>query len=298
MADWALSLPEGRQIFISNEGLLGQPTSGYDKSMETLGYLANRFKGRDWRVVVFFRAQWDWLPSVYLQTLQEGGSDTPEQFWSGITDLNHFRWMTLIRQIESFVGPGGLRVGVLGAGHDPVVDFFELCRLGVVPPTPSGAIRENVSVSAPQGVLLRAINADPTLTQAERTRVRVFFQSQSRTREEARLSPFDLELQEEVFRAYSPDWASLGEWLHAHPSSCAVTNMDPTLVGPSIRPFAGSSFDAPDVAREISRCLRDSALTAVRRDPSIIRRFQQKVVSSPSDVLPAAMRRLRRRLVD
>ena len=172
--------------------------------------------------------------------------------------------------------------------------FFDLCDLGPAPGSSFRGIGENVFVDGAQGVITRQINAGENLTAADRDRVRLFFQTVLSGGAGPRLSSFTPELSQRARETFSEDWSRVEARLQSHPETCAVQDLGAARKTPSIIPYVGGSFQAPAVADEVVRCLKDAALSCRVVKPSLAHRVIQKLRTDPRDTFFAAARRMRR----
>ena len=66
------ALAHSSDAIFSDENLLGTPYDGYQLAPKRVAILRSALGGVPYQLVVYLRPQLDWLPSVYLQGVQEG----------------------------------------------------------------------------------------------------------------------------------------------------------------------------------------------------------------------------------
>ncbi|MDQ5975999.1 MAG: hypothetical protein QG661_3208, partial [Actinomycetota bacterium] len=207
---WAarlLSLREHPEGVFSDEKLLGSPYDGYRLAPERVNLVASTLRGLRFQVVLYVRPQIDWLPSLYLQSVQVGRTEDPYSFWSSIADAPFLSWVSLVRLLESASEAERVVVRAYVPGRDVVSDFMSVLGSQA---RPNRSVRVNRSISAAEAPILLGINRDSSLTQVQRTKLRSVFQAQARVEHGAVLSPFPLSLQDEIRTAFREDWSTLG----------------------------------------------------------------------------------------
>lgn len=282
---------EQRHVVVSSEDLLGDCVDGYAHASLRAGRLKHLYGTADPRVVVYLRRQTDWLPSVYLQTIQEGRDLSPEDFWSRIEGAPHLTWMNLLGALTEHFPRERLIVQVQDPARDVVDDFFAVSQLGISPASISAPIRENVSISATQAPLFRMVCRSGPLSRDELRLVRNFFQGGSTIFRSPRISPFPTSIQNEIINRFADDWAAVSTWVDEarHPGKLTPAARAPWPSRPLT--FAGSSLDDKAIQAEAIQALRASILQIpAARDPTLISRLAFKVRRNPRDV-PAAFRR-------
>lgn len=282
-------------LVVSDETLLGDPLDGYSQAEERVDALRRlRPVLGDVQVIVYFRPQASWLPSVYTQSVQGGSAAPPEEFMATLWDAQGLRWMHLLRLLTQAFGTDRVTVRLFDPRIDAVGDFFDICRLGGAPNTGGARVEENVSVSAAQVPILRELNSDPALSKQERAAVRAFFQIDVGISAGPRMSPFSEELQQRIAEAFAEDWRELLDFVSSSVRPGATRRSlvqwpeDPL-------PFAGSGLEDPAVKNEVVRSLRvATAMSDAGRRPSFVQRVRHKLATSPGDIPNAARRGLRR----
>ncbi len=236
---------------LSDEKLLGSPFDGYSQAATRLGLVRTEVAGRPSRVVVYLRPQPDWLESVYLQGVQEGRRDSPEEFWSRVRDAPLLQWSALIDLLAAESGADAVLVRPYGPGVDVIADFAATC--GLPSSVSRVSLRENVSIAAIQAPVLLELGVDDTLTHADRNRLRGLFQRQLAAGASREWSAFPPDVQADIRHRTREDWASVG---------VRVREVDPVL-GERFRALE-ARWDLPirpwptdtDVRAELVRSLR------------------------------------------
>lgn len=261
LAGWIHTQPPTNEIVISNEGFFGEAIDGYPLVQQRLAFFSEIAGEYPWRVLVFIREPMSWLSSIYLQSLQEGAAFSAREFWElsqGEPALNPAALAaSLIDQLPEI----NIRLGVMSRNQDVVKAFFDIAGLGKPPAVRSGSIRENISISAPQGVLLQRLNSRTSATQEEKARYREFFQSVT-SESEPRLSPFDDEVQFMIRETLGRDWAQLIRGLNqSSVLGKQIVSARDVQVGEK-GPHVTDSLEDPHVEREVLRTIRRAALAS------------------------------------
>jgi hypothetical protein len=282
-ADRLSSLSGRGDVIFSDESLLGSPYDGYASAPERVSILARALRGQQARVVVYLRPQSDWLPSVYLQGVQEGRRMSVDGFWSALSSSAYSHWPRLVDLLRDASGAEAVTVRAYDGGHDVVGDFFRTCGLGAVPRVggPDG-IRENVSISAVQAPILAALTADSGMTDADRGQLRAVFQTRLAAGAPRGYSPFPAALQARIVDEYATDWTALG--LGTGSSSW----------GSEARPSVDGALDDPVVQAEMVRVIRLLAVSGSAAGPTMSRRILARLRTDPAGIPSAVMRRFRR----
>ena len=282
-----------RHVIVSSEGLLGDPFVGYDDAPDRARELRAALGSDGVRVVLYLRPQSEWVPSIYLQAVQQGGTADPETFWDGIRSRRHLRWASLVDSLAQVFPGEGLVVRPYVSGTDVVEDFFATTGLGRAPVVSGGAVRENVSISAAQAPIMRALNADASLTREQRVRIRSFFQTVVGSTASARLSPLPEGIQDEISLEFEGDWEDVAARLGSGPGAADFRTAAPRPSSPKAYAEPLRSDD-PAVA-ELLRIVGDLALRDnLAVDPSAWQRVLSKARSNPRDLPSALVRKLQR----
>ena len=208
----------------SDEKLLGTPFDGYAQAPSRLDIVRASLRGRPCRLVVYLRPQPDWLESVYLQGVQEGRPEGPEEFWSRVREAPLLQWSGLLDLLEADGGAQQVLVRPYGDDVDVVADFALTC--GVPGTVGRSEMRENVSISAIQAPVIRVLGADGHLGPAECGRIRATFQHRLALGAPRGWSAFPEDIQREIRDHSRADWAAV---------SARVARSDPE---------AGARFEA------------------------------------------------------
>lgn len=279
--EWAVRHAAHGDVILSDETLLGDPTRGYPDLPIRLAHLREVLPMQDVTVIVSLRRQDAWVQSVYLQSLQQGETWTPEEFWGQLRSSPFLRWTHLVSELESVLEPAGVRTLIHDSGRDAVADFLALCGQKP-PPTAGTTLRDNVSISAAQAPVVRILNE--SRNQEEVHHLRSFMQLSAGSPQRHRLSAFPEGVQEQIAAEYRSDWE-------------AVTTRDPSVEWPAEpAPFAGHDLASPYVAEEALRLLSIAIDQAgIPRRPSVLARAVTKIRTNPRDVPTAMVRAVRRR---
>jgi hypothetical protein len=130
----ALRPPGIRGALACHENTLGRPFDGegdglYAGARPALTALSEVFKAYSCTVVLAVRPQADFLESYYVQTVNEGSSETFDD-WLGGLDLDDISWLPLHEQLVETFGVDAVRVlDYEQVGHDPVSHVREFFRL-------------------------------------------------------------------------------------------------------------------------------------------------------------------------
>ena len=267
--------PEG--VF-SDEKLLGSPYDGYRLAPERVAMVASALRGLRFQVVLYVRPQIDWLPSLYLQSIQVGQTDDPHSFWSRIADAPFLSWVSLVRLLESTSEAERVVVRAYVPGRDVVTDFLTVLGMQGSAVKPFLTARENRSITAAQAPILLGLNRDSSLTQVQRTRLRNVLQAQVGVDHAPVLSPFPLSLQQEIRTAYRDDWSILGSLVAASdPDEGALFEDALERWDAAPTPFAGGSLGDMEVGAAALRTIRLLALQHEPHRPSVAARAWGRV---------------------
>ena len=277
----------------SDESLLGSPYDGYQLAPARVAMLREALTGSRYQVVVYLRPHVDWLPSVYLQGVQEGRTIGPEEFWASIKDEPYLRWTNLLDLLQRESGAEQVIARAHTRSRDAVADFFDVVGLGKPPRTGKTAIRENVSIGAAQAVVLRELSAREGVDDAQRHRFRIAFQQDLAAGAVRNLSPFPAIMQSEMAEQFSGDWASLAR-SQVPNNDEATFRMEESRCGVGPEPYAGGSLADPCVREEALRSLEVLILRQRLGEKSVLAKALHKVLHDPWGVPHAALRRIRR----
>ena len=173
--------PGIKGLLASHENTIGRPFAEgggglYADAQPTLEALAELAKPFRCTVVLSVRPQAEFLESYYLQTINEGGSDTFDT-WLGKLNLDDISWLPLHEQLVGAFGVHSVRVlDFAKVGSDPVAhvrEFFRLIDLDL-PTLHVSPVRS--SWHSEKGLRV-ALAANPYLrTSDERASLRTFVQ--------------------------------------------------------------------------------------------------------------------------
>jgi hypothetical protein len=277
----------------SDENLLGSPYDGYHMAPERVAMLRDALGGFRYQIVVYLRPHIDWLPSVYLQGVQEGRTFGPDEFWTSVKNETYLRWENLMNLLQRESGAERVIARAHTRSRDAVADFFSVVGLGKPPRTGTTMIRENVSIGAAQAPLLRELNSPHGMSDGQHQQFRKVFQQFLALETQNGLSPFPEVLQSEIAIQLKSDW------IHAtiHSSSVEesqVFQRELPRYEASVLPFAGYSLNANYVGEEALRCIRVLALNKHEHDESALTGALRKLLKDPIGAPQAALRRISR----
>ena len=279
---------KAQDAVFSDENLLGSPYDGYQLAPERVAMLREALGGSRYKIMVYLRPHVDWLPSVYLQGVQEGRTIDPEIFWASIKDEPYLRWSNLLHLLGSDSGAEQVLARAHTRSRDTVSDCFEFVGLGKPPRTGPTMIRENASIAAAQAPLLRELNDLPGVDDAQRKLFRTVFQGDLALGADKTQSPFPLAIQSEISAYFRSDWSSIITTPYTaddmHMFQEALTSYDV-----AIAPYAGGSFEDLSIQHEAMRALRVLSLGhSVHRQSTyqrILEKFRQDPLGAPSAVI-------------
>ena len=287
------NLARAQDAVFSDENLLGSPYDGYQLAPERVAMLREALHGARYQIVVYVRPHVDWLPSVYLQGVQEGRTTGPESFWASIKEEPYLRWSNLLHLLGSDSGAERVFARAHTRSRDAVADCFELVGLGKPPRTGSTMIRENASIAAAQAPLLRELNDLPGVDDDQRKAFRTVFQRDLAPGADKTQSPLPQDIQSEIAAHFRSDWSAVVTAPCAaddeHAFQEALTRYDIATA-----PYAGGSFEDLSIRNEALRSLRVLSLGHSVQRPSILRRLIKKSGQDPLGIPRAMIRRLRR----
>ena len=286
-------LAESQDGVFSDESLLGSPSDGYQLAPARVAMLREVLSGARYQIVVYLRPHVDWLPSVYLQGIQEGGTVNPEAFWASVKGEPYLRWTSLLDLLRTDSGAERVLARAHTRSRDAVGDFFSLVGLGKPPRTGPTMIRENISIAATQAPLLRELNALTEIDSAYRTVFRTVFQQELVLGADKTQSPFPVAIQSEIGAHFKADWASVAaDPLLADDKSSFEEEL--SRYGHAPVPYAGSSLADLSIQAEALRSLRVLALGHTVPRQSTLRKILEKSRQDPWGLPSAVSRRLRR----
>ena len=283
-----------RHVIVSDENILGEMLEVYGSASERLREIRGALEGADYKIIMYLRPQTSWLSSAYLQHIQQGGTLCGSNFLEEILQRGYLEWRALCGVVSQEGGARRVLVRAYVPGRDVVSDFFTACGLGPPPvPTPGG-IRINSSISAPQAMILRALNADSSVSPHERLHMRRLFQG-TLAKTDSRWSPFSQQEQDSIVHRFRPDWMALADMLDDVDSSEAQVFRESAVLWdiPPL-PYAGSALSDPAVAAELLRCVRSLGTLVEMPTRSFLGRALDKVQQNPRDIPRSWSRTLRR----
>ena len=267
----------GTSLVISDENLLGSCFDGYLHAPERARLLARAFTGTPYRLVVYLRPQLQWIDSVYIQHIQSGGAEKPEDFLMTTINSPYIRWRHLLEILRTESGADHVVARAYLPQRDVVRDFFSLTHLEVAR-LGSLSSRSNMSLEAEQVPILRTINEATSLTRPERQLIRGVLQEMtSSSRRDSSALPE--ELQNLIIENFREDWLALLD----DPSclSDATEFTRGVSAFDSIRTYAGGSFDCDKVRDEFALLMHQLCgqwLHKERSFTSVMRRRLMRVL--------------------
>lgn len=284
-----------RHVIVSDENTLGEMLEVYESVSERLADIRSALAGSDYRIVMYLRPQTTWLASAYLQHVQEGGTLSGSNLLEQILKRRFLEWRALCGVVSQEVGARRVLVRAYVPSRDVVSDFFTVCDLGPPPAPTPGGIRINASISAPQATILRALNADSSVSPDERLHMRRLFQGVLASTD-SRWSPFSQQDQNTIVRRFRSDWMALADMLDdVNPAEAQVFRESAFLWDISPPPYSGSTLSAPAVVAELLRCVGSLGTLVETPTRSLFGRALDKFKQNPRDISRALSRALRRR---
>lgn len=295
-ADRVKQLSKSTDAILSNEGLLGTPDDGYQLAPKRTAMLREALSGSPYQIVIYLRPQPDWLPSVYLQGVQEGRTIRAEEFWTGIKDEPLLEWSRLLDLLRKESGAERVIARAHSRSRDAVADFFEVCSLGKPPRTGKTMIRINASIAAVQAPVLIALNELPDVTPEQRGQLRSVFQQALAPGAAVGFSPFPESVQREIAEKFRDDWLAVTDTLVVvDPQESQIFRNEAQRWLEPLLPFGGASLDDPHVQREALRSLQLLSLRHEVERPTLLKRLTIKLGDDPTGVPQAFLRALRRK---
>ena len=279
----------------SDENLLGSPYDGYQSAPDRVAILRDALAGSRYQIVVYLRPHVDWLPSVYLQGVQEGRTIGPEDFWAAIRDEPYLRWANLMELLQWHSGAERVIARAHTRSRDAVADFFEVVGLGKPPRTGKTMIRENVSIGAAQAPILRALNSRQGVSDEQRHQFRKVFQQFLALDTQNGLSPFPMATQSDIATQLKRDWSDTASGLSSEEESQGFRE-ELSRYETGVLPFAGSSLNDHHIGEEALQTIMNLALNMDRSDDSGLGRTLRKLRADPAGAPQAALRRLKSRI--
>ena len=277
------------EAILSNENLLGSPFDGYARAPARVRILDESLKGRDYRVIVYLRAQLPWLQSVYLQGIQQGRDDSPETFINRVTASPYVCWNSLLELLRASDATN-IVVRAYESRRDVVSDFFAQTALGTPPNVGSIGLRENPSITAVQAPILRALNSHANPTESQRHREQ--FQGPLRESSPSGLSPFPMAVQQATLRRYHDDWSAVcASVLSVDDAEAALFSNILQGWDESTSPFAGESITDPLIAAEMVRSIRILGVGTNSRPADLGSRIM-RAIEDPALAIDAMRRRV------
>lgn len=291
-----VDVSRSRHVIVSDENLLGEMLQVYSSAAQQLMQIREALDGADYQIVMYLRPQASWLASAYLQHIQEGGTLMGSNFLEEILEREFLEWRVLCGLLSRESGARRVWVRAYVPGRDVVRDFFAISGLGSPPVPTTGKLRINASISATQALILRTLNADPSVSPDERLLMRRLFQG-ILVPTNSRCSPFPQQDQETITRRFWPDWIALAEMLDdVDPNEAQVFRKSAVLWDTPALPYAGSRLSDPEVVAELLRCLRLLGAAVQTPSRSMLSRALDKATQNPRDLPRLLSRTLRRRI--
>jgi len=164
-------------IIFSSEGFSGSPSKMYSNNADIVNFCQNLFKGYNVKVVVYLRRQDLFYESYYTQRIQEGYTETLEEFLS-ILPLNEIRWDEVLNNFTSAFGKENLIVRPYDRsilkGNDIVEDFLTIANLNHIDQERNTPAWTNQSYSLAALKIARTLNG--TLSKEQQKTLRKILQ--------------------------------------------------------------------------------------------------------------------------
>lgn len=105
-----------RFVIFSYEDMLRRPFAEgkkglYPRNHDPLKALSEALQGYNTKIVYYIRPQVEFVPSYYVQLIQEGGFFTFEQFITEQVDLNEISWKPLVDSFSDVFSPENVHIG-------------------------------------------------------------------------------------------------------------------------------------------------------------------------------------------
>ncbi len=277
----------------SDEGVLGHPHNGYSTAAERLRVLQDVVANRPAMVVVYFRQTTDWITSVYLQEIQEGGSVSPEDFWARLQKSELLHWDKFLQMLDDYIPPSKLMVRLYEPGRDVVEDFFSVAQLGKTPYVRGGGYRDNRSIAAIHAPILRALNSQSASSKEQLVARRRFFQQVLVEGAPRGGSPFPEAIQREMNEQYGISWNRLTDSMLRRDLTEGHRFRDvATSFSFPPRPYVGLDLNGAPVQNELLRSLDLLSQRWSIQPQSIWTRASMLLASDPSALVPIARQKL------
>lgn len=260
---------------ISSESLLGSPFDGYARLPERVRLLSDALGGKPYTLVAYLRPHLRWFESVYIQYVQGGGTEAPDDLVGRMLVSPYLRWRVLLDALIAGSGAERILIRAYSSHRDVVGDFFSVAELGR-PPSGRRTPRQNPSLTASQVPLMRALNCAHSVSRAQRQRIRGVLQRMALGSQES-LSALPEELQLQIVREFRDDWVSLADVPVC--SSDRERFARTADVDDRLRPYAGSSVEDAVGRDELARVLFDLAESYEIRDRSLRAKLNRWTVS-------------------
>jgi len=259
---------------ISSESLLGSPVDGYATAPERVRLMADALAGIPYTLVVYLRPHLQWFESVYVQYVQEGGTETPEELVTNMLNSPYVHWHELLKALLSESGADRLVARAYQADRDVVADFFSTVALGK-PPARKSPPRLNTSLTASQVSVMRALNGATSISRTQRQLLRGVLQQMAPGSLNG-LSPLPEELQRQIVQRLEDDWVSLAEVPACFGDRERFSRG--AYADEILRPYAGSSLEEPTGRDELARVLLELSGDRIRRASSLRARLGKRVL--------------------
>lgn len=286
-------LSSSSQGILSDENLLGSPFDGYAKALQRVTALKSAMSGRTYSFVAYLRPQPQWLESVYLQGIQQGHSESPDEFLDRILGSPNLKWSILGTVIRDQIGADSLDLRPYSS-RDVVEDFFRSQGLGSPPPFPRNGIRINRSVAPIQGPILRDLLSDQDLNPSDKLHIRRVFQDLLATGAKSGFSCFSEAQQRELRVVLTDDLAALkASGLMAPEALDAYEREVAKVKSEQLLPWAEGPEAHEALRIEALRCLQFLA-ARVPEKHTLWSRTIERVSSDPMGALYSLRRRFSR----
>ena len=284
-----LKVAESPGALLSDENLLGSPYDAYSQAARRVTDLSVIMDSRPISFVAYVRAQPLWLQSLYLQGIQQGRHETPEEFLSPLIKAPNLSWFNLGTVLRNALGAGSLDIRPYNA-KDVVADFFASQGLGTPPWRAVQGMRVNQSIAPIQGPVLRALLSDSELDSSTKLRIRRIFQDVLAVGARKGFSSFSEAQQVSLRNVLKKDFESLAasdlmsdSLVHAYGLEVAQLGASPLL------PWAEATESEEFVWQEALRCLKILSTTRPVSGVSLSRAIT-KLRRDPAGLLPALKR--------
>ena len=234
-----LALATQGTLYVSDENLFGNAFSGYADFPEHLRRLSGVVYSHDYLAVVYVRHQLDWLESLYVQAIQEGGSESPESFVDKVMSSRWVDWIEMHAELMRVLGGKAICMRIYRPDADIVSDFCQIAGLKDSRGMRARRSRINRSMSPDQTIIMSKINSLGVLDRFQTQDLRQKLQREPGLLRASDWSVFPEDLQSKILCGYASSWSETTR-LHFAASKAKELHHGRKFET-SVRPYAGKS---------------------------------------------------------